>query len=143
MCIRDSTGATTLTRYWDMGQAPPVSPTISLDEAIEEGARLLTRATEDAMRGDWRIGVYLSGGLDSRAIAAMLAEQGCKLQTFTFGQPGCRDEHYARQIAAAIHAHHHYYPYPVSYTHLDVYKRQFQGGAEPAFAVAGARPLRS
>ncbi|MBK8797568.1 MAG: hypothetical protein IPM07_15010 [Anaerolineales bacterium] len=105
------TGATTLTRYWDMGQAPPVSPTISLDEAIEEGARLLTRATEDAMRGDWRIGVYLSGGLDSRAIAAMLAEQGCKLQTFTFGQPGCRDEHYARQIAAAIHAHHHYYPY--------------------------------
>lgn len=99
------------TRYWDLAQTTPVPPSITFGEAVEEGARLFSQAIGSAADGDGRIGVYLSGGLDSRGIAGMLAKQGRMPQTFTFGQPGCRDEYYARQIAGAIGAQHHFYPY--------------------------------
>lgn len=104
-------GELSMTRYWDLGQTKPVPPTISFNEAVEEGGRLFTQAIGTAAEGSGRIGVYLSGGLDSRGIAGMLAKLGRTPQTFTFGQPGCRDEHYARQIAGVIGAQHHFYPY--------------------------------
>ena len=106
-----SSGELSLTRYWDLGQTKPLPATISFDEAVEEGERLFSQAIGVAAEGSSRIGVYLSGGLDSRGIAGTLAKLGRTPQTFTFGQPGCRDEHYARQIAGAIGAHHHFYPY--------------------------------
>lgn len=105
------TGVHTLRRYWELGMEPLQPSSITLDEAVEEGARRFANALKEAMRGKWRIGVYLSGGLDSRSIAGMLAKLGGVFQTFTFGQPGCRDEIYARKIASAVSAQHHFYPY--------------------------------
>lgn len=105
------TGDHTLTRYWDLGMEPLQPASTTIEDAIEEGARRFAGAMKEAMRGQWRIGVYLSGGLDSRAIAGMLAQLGGTFDTFTFGQPGCRDEIYARQIANVVSARHHFYPY--------------------------------
>jgi asparagine synthase (glutamine-hydrolysing) len=34
-----------------------------------------------------------------------------EIHTFNFGQPGCRDEYYARKIAEVAGTQHHYYPY--------------------------------
>lgn len=104
-------GKATSIRYWDFSAVKPLSATITLDEAIEEGNRLWGKAIDDVLRGDWRVGVYLSGGLDSRMIAGTVAQKHKELQTFTFGQPGCRDEYYAGKIARVVGARHHYYPY--------------------------------
>lgn len=111
LCFDLRSGDYKVSRYWDIGQSLPRPVSITLNEAIEEGARRLMRAIEEAMRGPWPIGAFLSGGFDSRMLVGLLAKKGCAVQTFTFGRPGCRDEYYARQIARAINVPHHFYPY--------------------------------
>jgi asparagine synthase (glutamine-hydrolysing) len=59
------------------------------------------------------IGAYLSGGLDSSLIAAILQKElnkqtvPCKLETFSIGFIGSPDLHYARNVAEYIGSNHH------------------------------------
>ena len=57
----------------------------------------------------------LSGGLDSRTILGMLAGNGVDVQTFTFGIPGCDDEHSARAMAHTLHLPHRFLPLAPDY----------------------------
>lgn len=100
-----------LRRYWDMSSVPLLPESITFEEAVEEGGRLFRAAVTKMTKGSGRIGVFLSGGLDGRSILGMISPNDRTIHTFTFGQPGCRDEYYARQIARAAGAQHHYYPY--------------------------------
>jgi asparagine synthase (glutamine-hydrolysing) len=61
-----------ITRYWtlDGGSEPPPQERA----AIEETRALLTDATRLRLRSDVPVGLLLSGGLDSSAIAALLSE---------------------------------------------------------------------
>ena len=102
---------TKVQRYWDIGQTSALRASISFDEAVEEGSRLFRRAVEKRVRATERVGVFLSGGLDGRAILGMMPSNGKTVHTFTFGQAGCRDEYYARQIARVAGAQHHYTPF--------------------------------
>lgn len=97
--------------YWDMSQVPLLPENIPFEEAVEEGARLYRKAVTKMAMDCERTGVFLSGGLDGRGILGMLACDRDDIHTFTFGQPGCRDEFYARKIARAAGSIHHYYPY--------------------------------
>jgi asparagine synthase (glutamine-hydrolysing) len=59
---------------------------ISKEEAIEETERLLKSAFEYRMVSDVPVGVFLSGGYDSTAIAALLQKGRTeKIKTFTIG----------------------------------------------------------
>jgi asparagine synthase (glutamine-hydrolysing) len=100
-----------LRRYWDMSSVPLLPESTTFEEAVEEGSRRFHAAVAKMTKGSERIGVFLSGGLDGRSILGMIPPDGRTIHTFTFGQPGCRDEYYARQIARAAGAQHHYYPY--------------------------------
>lgn len=100
-----------LSRYWDISSVPLLPESITFEEAVEEGSRLFRAAVTKMAKGSERIGVFLSGGLDGRGILGMIPRDGRAIHTFTFGQPGCRDEYYARHIARAAGAQHHYYPY--------------------------------
>jgi asparagine synthase (glutamine-hydrolysing) len=71
---------------------------VALPEAAEELARLLTRAIKKRAYGDYRVGVALSGGFDSRAILATIRDQ--KPTTYTFGIAGSADVTIARKVAA-------------------------------------------
>jgi asparagine synthase (glutamine-hydrolysing) len=94
-----------LRRYWSWRDIEPIDR-IGLDEAVEHGTQLLERAVRRRCDAGGRVGVFLSGGLDSRVLAGLAAERG-PLHTFTFGHPGCRDVHYAAKIARATGAIHH------------------------------------
>jgi len=96
-------------RYWDFSHITETR--IGFDEAVDSSGRLLMRGIESMTRGPGRIGVYLSGGLDSRTIAAMARSLGLPLTTITYGEPGCRDELLARRIARSIGSDHHYFPF--------------------------------
>ena len=60
---------------------------------------LLDRAVERNMRGGKRIGMFLSGGYDSRAVAAAVRPHHLPIPTFTFGDPASRDIRYAAMLA--------------------------------------------
>ena len=74
-------------KYWDVVDAynkPKL--TISYDEAVEETDRILTKAFNYRMVADVPVGVFLSGGYDSSAVAAILQKDRTeKIKTFTIG----------------------------------------------------------
>lgn len=68
---------------------------------------LLDRAVERCMKGSHRIGLFLSGGYDSRSVAASIRKHYLPLPAFTFGHPGSRDVRYAAMLAERIGLKHH------------------------------------
>ncbi len=95
--------------YWDLRFEPKIQGTEAglideLDERICESLRL-------HMVSDVRVGAFLSGGLDSSLLVAMLAKRvGVKdLPTFTIGLPYQRFDEapYARAVAQMYGTEHH------------------------------------
>jgi asparagine synthase (glutamine-hydrolysing) len=78
-------------------------------------AVLLDRAVERAMRGRHRIGIFLSGGYDSRAVAAAIRKHHLPVPAFTFGAPESRDMRYARMLSERLGFEHHGVPDPSPY----------------------------
>ncbi len=97
-------------KYWDVVTAY-VKPKLNLDEneAIEELDKLLTSAFEYRMVSDVPVGVFLSGGYDSSAVAAILqANRKEKINTFTIGfkEKGFDEAPYAKQVAKHLGTNH-------------------------------------
>jgi asparagine synthase (glutamine-hydrolysing) len=80
---------------------------VSFEEAVEEASRLLQRAVRRLSEDEYRPGVYLSGGLDSRTIVGMVKRR--PVVSLTYGVRGCRDVCYARQVAGAVGSDHHWF----------------------------------
>ncbi len=101
----------TLQPYWDFAQLPEIPKTITLAEAAEEAGRRLQEAVDGLTRGPHRLGVYLSGGVDSRVILGLIPRDRFPVTSMTFGLRGCRDVVYAARMAAAAGARHHYFEF--------------------------------
>lgn len=105
-----------LTRYWDY-PAEPASPEAAPEAAAateaalnQEFSRLFTDAVDLRLLADVPVGIMLSGGLDSSAVAAVAARQGGTVQTFSVAfadSPETDEREYARLVAAHIGAEHH------------------------------------
>lgn len=83
--------------YWRMLDAPPVDadPLRAIRSVLEEGAELIVRA-------DVPVGVALSGGLDSSAVAALAARAAPgAIHAFSVGYPG-RPTYDERRAAEAL-----------------------------------------
>jgi asparagine synthase (glutamine-hydrolysing) len=79
-------------------------------EAVEQARELLTSAVKLRMRSDVPLGAFLSGGVDSSLIAALMQrESSTPIQTFTMGFPVKEydERHFARQVAQHIGSEHH------------------------------------
>ena len=98
-----------LRRYWDWDQINLQSASIGLDEAAEETIRLFQRAIDAMVRPPLRVGIFLSGGLDGRAILGC-ARDRADVTTLTFGDPASRDVRYAAQLAHRAGSGHHSFP---------------------------------
>jgi asparagine synthase (glutamine-hydrolysing) len=97
--------------YWQPQFAGTRQP--SLDEAVEELMPLVRRAVADCMVADVPVGCFLSGGIDSSVIAALMAETlrkqgGPALRSFTmvFDEPSYDEREPARIVAQAIGSIH-------------------------------------
>jgi asparagine synthase (glutamine-hydrolysing) len=96
------------TRYWDIPRGPAdLGP--SPAEWRERLREVLSEAVQSQLVADVPLGVLLSGGLDSSAVAALAAahSQG-PLRTFTvrFAETGWDESGYAREAARHIGASH-------------------------------------
>lgn len=97
--------------YWDFDQIPALPPGLRFKEAVEEANRLLNRAVDVRMQGPHRVGVYLSGGVDSRVLLGMIGRERMPVPTVTYGMANCRDVVYASGVARAMHTDHHWFDF--------------------------------
>lgn len=111
LLIADQRGMESPRRYWDLGfpeagQEAKVRP----EEAAERVRELLTEAVRKRLLADVPLGILLSGGVDSSAIAALAVRlTGGPVKTFTVGFEGDAyfDERpYAAQVARHLGTQH-------------------------------------
>jgi asparagine synthase (glutamine-hydrolysing) len=67
---------------------------------------LLDRAVERCMEGSHRIGILLSGGYDSRSVAAAIRKHHLPIPAFTFGHAGSRDVRFAARLSERLGLDH-------------------------------------
>jgi len=105
--------------YWDFDHIPEWDSAIGYKDAVKETGRLLRNAVKNATSDGYRNGVFLSGGMDSRTVAALACQQNTPITSITYGLPGCRDVEYARRIARKVGSNHHYFAQPNGKFFLD------------------------
>lgn len=93
--------------YWSWSSIKPIREPFDEKELVEELGRLFRDAVHRRVNNSERIGITLSGGLDSRAILAAIPEDYKQLHTFTFGQKGCDDIRIAKEVSRVKGAIHH------------------------------------
>ena len=97
-------------RYWDIPYDAPSEP-LSDQEEVDQFSARFREAVRLRLIADVPVGIFLSGGLDSSAVAAAVTEvHNTPLNTFSiaFHEGGKFDETpYARQVAEALGTRHH------------------------------------
>ena len=78
------------------------------EEVVEELEGILKESFKYRMVADVPVGVFLSGGIDSSLVAAILAKEGYKLKTFTIGfeEKKYNEAKYAKEIAQYFGTEH-------------------------------------
>jgi asparagine synthase (glutamine-hydrolysing) len=108
LTIDGRSGAMSIDRFWDWPQ-PSTSP-MTEQEAVERLRAELTEAVRIRLRSDVPLGAFLSGGMDSAAVLALMARQSSRpVKTFTigFGDSAYDELEEARRTAAHFGAAHH------------------------------------
>jgi len=98
--------------YWDVPFQPQSN--LSLEDAEDELIERLREAVKIRMIAEVPLGAFLSGGVDSSAVVAMMAglggqpgEQPVKTCSIAFSDPKYDESDYARQVALRYHTDHH------------------------------------
>jgi asparagine synthase (glutamine-hydrolysing) len=109
-------GDTRLRQYWDVPTDRSVGPAAPPDvdgnprDVVAQFRGLLEESVRLRLMSDVPLGVFLSGGIDSSAVAAIMARQiGRPLQTFSvaFEEHAFNELAYAREVAKAVGAEAH------------------------------------
>jgi len=95
-------------QYWDV----PFSSQSSIDtqEAQEELIVRLKEAVKIRLMSEVPLGAFLSGGVDSSAVVAMMADlmkDSVKTCSISFGDPAFNEAQYAQKVADQFHTQHH------------------------------------
>lgn len=102
-------GATSIVQYWDLSFSAVERPA-TYEEAVEKEQALLEEAVKSHLVSDVPLGVFLSGGLDSSALVAMMRRHITgPLRTFTIGyeDKSFSELDYAKIVADQFDTEHH------------------------------------
>ncbi|MFJ6671652.1 asparagine synthase (glutamine-hydrolyzing) [Actinosynnema sp. NPDC091369] len=97
-----ATGRTDVHRYWQPGGPLPEADAPSAAEYVARYRELLWSSVEDSLMAEVELGLFLSGGVDSAAIAAIAAKLGQPVHTFTVATQATvlnGDVGHAREVA--------------------------------------------
>lgn len=79
---------------------------MSLDEAGRTLHELLLESVRNQQMGEVPVGLLLSGGVDSSAIACLLGELGTPMMAFNIGFPQLNEFPFSREVANAFQLNH-------------------------------------
>ncbi len=127
--------------YWNFNRIEPVN--ISFPEAMENLDVLLHESVQMRLMSEVPLGVFLSGGLDSSAVTAIMSRvSGQRIKTFSVGYEGDDDSSelpFARKIADLFRTEHHEFILK-PYHFLDSIAQMVEIAEEPLLEMA-AIPL--
>ncbi len=99
-------------RWWEFVLEPEPWPALKIDEACERLREALERAVKRRLMSDVPLGIFLSGGIDSSAVAALAARHTPvgALQTFSIGfnEKSFDESAYAALMARRLGTDHHH-----------------------------------
>ena len=104
-----SDGKASITRYWKLPHPPENSDDrVSDMEAVENLEKLLRSSVRYRLVSDVPVGAFLSGGIDSALIVALMRLEASDVHTFTIGfEDKAHDESvYAKAIATHLGTNH-------------------------------------
>jgi asparagine synthase (glutamine-hydrolysing) len=102
-------GAPKIERYWDLNVEEHEIPR-GRDYYVQHYRQLLEEAVRSHLMSDVPLGMFLSGGLDSSAVAALATKiRGDRIKTFAvgYGEEAFSELRYAREVAGHIGSDHH------------------------------------
>lgn len=106
--LRWKEGRVETKRYWQPDFSKKIN--VSEEEAIEETTRILREATKLRMISEVPLGAFLSGGVDSSTIVALMAQESSSpVKTFSIGfeEQDFSELKYAKKVAEHVGAEHH------------------------------------
>lgn len=80
------------------------------EDIIDEFEGVLSTCVKDRMMSDVPLGAFLSGGIDSSSVVALMqAQSSTKIKTYTIGfkEAGFNEAEYAKDVAAHLQTDHH------------------------------------
>lgn len=108
--IQEGAGAVREEPYWELPTSSGSTAPAGLQELSEELLRLLRLAVKRHMISDVPLGAFLSGGLDSSTVVALMAEQSpIPVSTFSIGfsERSYDETPHARLVAETFGTDHH------------------------------------
>ncbi|MGH3864445.1 asparagine synthase (glutamine-hydrolyzing) [Actinokineospora sp.] len=108
--VLDVAGRVRIEAYWQLPAEQATKP-IPAEEAVRRVGESLDAAVREALVADVPVGTYLSGGVDSSLITALVAKArgGAGLNTYAagFGDPRMDELPWARKVAEIVGSDHH------------------------------------
>ena len=101
-------GVSRIKRYWNPSDI--VEASITFEDAKRETTRLLREAVKDRLVAERPIGAFLSGGIDSTIVSALMQEEsGSPVHTYSIGfsEKKFDESRFAKEVAKAIGTIHH------------------------------------
>src|SRR5580704_5475925 len=101
-------------RYWDVSYTPKLK--LSENEVLEEMDAILRRAVRQRLMSDVKLGAFLSGGVDSSLVVALMAQemrQPVESVVIGFADPVYDERRHARAVAKHLNVHLHEHELPV------------------------------
>ncbi len=94
-------GAISRRTYWQFTPAPTLD--LTFDQAVDQLDALLIEAVRYCMKSDVEVAAFLSGGVDSSLIVALMKKLGANVRTYSVGYgaeaAGFNELNYAKQVA--------------------------------------------